>query len=100
VLSALREEMSRELERRDIERVGAQNDIVVLTVVGAGMKGTPGIASMAFGALGREHINVVAIAQGSSEYNISIVIERADADHAIRALHEEFRLGANSTARR
>jgi len=100
VLSALREEMSRELERHDIERVGAQNDIVVLTVVGAGMKGTPGIASMAFGALGRDHINVVAIAQGSSEYNISIVVEQADADHAVRALHEEFKLGTSSTARR
>jgi len=93
VLSGLREEMSRELDRHDIESVGVQDNIVIITVVGAGMKGTPGIASQAFGALGREHINVVAIAQGSSEYNISIVIDQHDADHAVRCLHEQFKLG-------
>lgn len=92
VLNALRDELARELERRDIESIAAQNDIVIITVVGAGMKGIPGIASKAFAALGNEHINVVAIAQGSSEYNISIVVEQRDGDAAVRALHSEFRL--------
>ncbi len=98
VLAALREEMARELERQDIENIMAQDDIVILTVVGAGMRGTPGIASKAFGALGKRDINVIAIAQGSSEYNISIVVDQRNADNAVRALHAEFGLGANNTS--
>ena len=95
VLSALQEEMTRELERRDIERIKPQDDIVILAVVGAGMKGTPGIASRVFGALGAHHINVIAIAQGSSEYNISLVVAQGDGDEAVRRIHQEFRLGAS-----
>jgi aspartokinase/homoserine dehydrogenase 1 len=98
VLTALREEMSRELERHDIESIEPQDEIVILTVVGARMKGIPGIAAKAFSALGREHINVVAIAQGSSEYNISIVIDHADADRAVQVMHAEFDLGVNNGA--
>jgi aspartate kinase len=93
VLAALEAEMARELERRDIERIGSQDDIVILAVVGAGMKGIPGIASRVFGSLGRHHINVIAIAQGSSEYNISLVVAHGDSDEAVRCIHEEFRLG-------
>jgi aspartokinase/homoserine dehydrogenase 1 len=96
VLAALQEEMARELERRDIERIWSQDDIVILAVVGAGMKGTPGIASRVFSALGAHRINVVAIAQGSSEYNISLVVAQGDGDEAIRRIHEEFKLGVGS----
>jgi aspartate kinase len=99
VLAALREEMYRELERRDIERISSQDEIVILAVVGAGMKGTPGIASRVFGALGRHRINVVAIAQGSSEYNISVVVAQSDADEAVRRIHEEFQLGTTARVR-
>jgi bifunctional aspartokinase / homoserine dehydrogenase 1 len=91
-LATLEREMIRELERRNIERIWAQDDIVIVAVVGAGMKGIPGISSRIFGALGCQHINVIAIAQGSSEYNISLVIDRSDADKAVRCIHEEFRL--------
>jgi aspartate kinase len=93
VLAGLNEEMARELERRDIERIWSQDNIVILAVVGAGMKGTPGIASRVFGALGEHRINVVAIAQGSSEYNISLVVAQGDGDEAVRRIHEEFELG-------
>jgi aspartokinase/homoserine dehydrogenase 1 len=93
VLAMLEKEMIPELERRDIERIHQQGDIVILAVVGAGMKGTPGISARIFGAIGARHINVIAIAQGSSEYNISLVIARGDADDAMRCIHEEFRLG-------
>jgi aspartokinase/homoserine dehydrogenase 1 len=93
VLAALQEEMALELDRRDIERIRPQDEIVILAVVGAGMKGTPGIASRVFGALGTHHINVIAIAQGSSEYNISLVVAQGDGDEAVRCIHEEFRLG-------
>ncbi len=92
VVSELTEEMAKELERHDLDGIWTQDEIVIVAVVGAGMKGTPGIASQVFGALGREQINVVALAQGSSEYNISIVIAEQDADDAVRCLHEEARL--------
>jgi aspartokinase/homoserine dehydrogenase 1 len=92
VLAVIEKEMARELERRDIERIWSQDGIVILAVVGAGMKGTPGISARIFSAMGRRNINVIAIAQGSSEYNISLVIDRSDADEAVRCIHEEFRL--------
>jgi aspartate kinase len=97
VLAILEQEMARELERRDIERIWSQNEIVILAVVGAGMKGIPGISARIFSALGRRNINVVAIAQGSSEFNISLVIDRRDADDAVRCIHGEFRLAVNLT---
>ena len=99
VLTILETEMNRELERRDIERIWAQDDIVILAVVGGGMKGTPGIAARIFGAMGKNRINVIAIAQGSSEYNISLVISQNDADEAMRRLHEELDLGQESEIR-
>jgi aspartokinase/homoserine dehydrogenase 1 len=92
VLATLEKEMARELERRDIDRIWAQDDIVILAVVGAGMKGIPGISGRVFGTMGEHHVNVIAIAQGSSEYNISLVIGRNDADDAVRRLHDEFNL--------
>jgi aspartokinase/homoserine dehydrogenase 1 len=93
VVATVETEMMRELERRDIERIRAQDDIAILAVVGAGMKGTPGISARIFGAIGARRINVIAIAQGSSEYNISLVLDRKDADDAVRCIHAEFRLG-------
>jgi aspartate kinase len=95
VLAALQEEMAHELERGEIERISPQDDIVILAVVGAGMRGTPGISARIFGALGKPRINVIAIAQGSSEYNISLVIARGDADDAVRCIHDEFQLGGD-----
>jgi aspartokinase/homoserine dehydrogenase 1 len=93
VVAALQEEMAHELERGEIERISPQDDIVIVAVVGAGMRGTPGISARIFGALGKPRINVIAIAQGSSEYNISLVIARGDADDAVRCIHDEFQLG-------
>jgi bifunctional aspartokinase / homoserine dehydrogenase 1 len=92
VLTVLEKEMVHELERRNIERIWSQDDIVIVAVVGAGMKGIPGISSRLFGAIGKHHINVIAIAQGSSEYNISLVIAGSDADDAVRCIHDEFSL--------
>jgi aspartate kinase len=97
VLATLEKEMIRELERRNIERIWSQDDIVILAVVGAGMKGTPGISARIFGAMAQRHINVIAIAQGSSEYNISLVVTRKDADDAMRCIHDEFGLASDAT---
>lgn len=89
VLQAIEDEMALELTRRDIDRVWAQPDVVIVTAIGSGMRQTPGVSAHLFGALGKKNINVIAIAQGSSEYSISVVVSAADADQAVRQIHEE-----------
>lgn len=89
VIQSVETEMELELARRDIDRVWEQPDIVIVTAVMAGLRHTPGIAGRIFSALGKADINVIAIAQGSSEYSISIVVAAQDADHAMRQIHQE-----------
>jgi len=93
VIAALEETFARELARRDIDRIWAQEPVSIIAVVGAGMKGTPGIAARVFGALADKGINVISIAQGSSEYNISLVVDDAAMGEAVRAIHQRFELG-------
>ncbi len=87
VIAALEEEFRLELARADIDSVKAIDDAVIVTVVGAGMKYTPGIAGRIFGALGNAGVNVIAIAQGSSECSISLVVEPKQTEEAVRAIH-------------
>jgi aspartokinase len=67
--------------------------VAIVAVVGERMKGTVGIAARLFGALGGTGINILTIAQGSSEHNISLVIAGEDVDCAVRAIHSTFGLG-------
>ncbi len=92
VVAQLELEMSRELASHHIDRVRADTGVVIVAVVGAAMKGTPGIAARIFTALGEAGINVIAIAQGSSECNISLVVAQGDADQAVRHIHAAFSL--------
>jgi aspartate kinase len=87
VIGALEDGLRHELERRDVDRIAARDGVVIVTAVGAGMRDTPGVASRVFGALAQQHINVVAIAQGSSESSISLVVAGGDADGAVQAVH-------------
>ncbi len=89
VVASLEEEFVRELVRQDIDRVWSQDGIVIISAVGTGMRGTPGIAGRIFGTLGRSGINVIAIAQGSSECSVSLVVAAADATAAVREIHKE-----------
>ena len=89
VIESLEEEMKLELMRQDIDRISSRDDVVNLSVIGSKMRETPGISARIFGALGRENINVLAIAQGSSDYSLSLVVSEADADQAVRAIHKE-----------
>ncbi len=89
VVHAIEKEMERELARHDVDRVWAQPDVVIVTAIGSGMRNTPGVSARLFGALGRENINVIAIAQGSSEYSISVVVDASDADRAVQQIHQE-----------
>ncbi len=68
-------------------------DVAVISAVGAGMAGTPGVAGRIFSALGKNRINVVMISQSCSEYNVSFVVKRDEGAKAVRVLHKEFELG-------
>lgn len=88
--SALEREFALERIQQNIEGITARDQIAIIAVVGAGLKSTPGIAAQVFGALGAQSINIVSIAQGSSEYNLSLVVDESDADNAVRAIHASF----------
>lgn len=87
---ALERSFSAELRRHDVERVEVEAPVAIVAAVGEGMRGTPGVAARVFGALGRAKVNVVAIAQGSSELNISLVVHEGDRERAVHAIHDEF----------
>lgn len=88
VLSALNKEFLIELNNQDIDRVWATEEVVIITVVGAGMRNTPGISGRVFSALGAVGVNVIAIAQGSSEVSISLIINDRETQPAVAALHK------------
>ncbi|HEV2010604.1 MAG TPA: aspartate kinase [Candidatus Limnocylindria bacterium] len=88
--AALKRMFSKELARHDVEKVAIEAPVAIVSAVGEGMRGTPGVAARLFGALGRVKVNVIAIAQGSSELNISLVVSERDRETAVKAIHQEF----------
>src|SRR5437762_1983060 len=91
-LKALRREFEQEIERRRIDRITSISDIAIIALVGEGIKGAPGVAARAFGVLGSANINILMIAQGSSELNLSIVVRQKDAPRVVQLIHEGFEL--------
>jgi aspartate kinase len=87
VISSLEAAFAEELQRRDIDSIWALQPVSIVTAVGAGMRHTPGIAGRVFTALGDHQVNVIAIAQGSSECSISIVVDAADTAAAVGHIH-------------
>jgi aspartokinase/homoserine dehydrogenase 1 len=79
-----------------VDPVKIEPDLAVVAVIGEHMRFQPGIAGRLFQALGKNGINVVAIAQGSSELNISVVVNRSDESKALNSLHESFFLSDTS----
>ncbi|MEM3382451.1 MAG: aspartate kinase [Nitrososphaerales archaeon] len=75
-----------------VREITAEEDICIIAIVGAGMRGTPGVAARLFNAVAKKGINVIMISQGSSEVNISFVVKEKDGEEAVRAIHEEFGL--------
>jgi aspartate kinase len=92
VVYMLESAFEREIEHRDIDRVWATDEVGIVTVVGEGMKSTPGVAGRVFTALGEKKVNVIAIAQGSSEVSISLVVSASQIKEALLALHSLIRL--------
>jgi bifunctional aspartokinase / homoserine dehydrogenase 1 len=87
---AVEKEFQHEIRGEEIDEVQVQQGLSIVAVVGDGMKHSPGTSGRMFAALGKNGINVVAIAQGSSERNISAVVKQDDIAKALNALHEAF----------
>jgi aspartokinase/homoserine dehydrogenase 1 len=87
VVAALQKAFAVEIADRDIDRIWASEEVSIITAVGVGMIHTPGVAGRIFTALGRQNVNVIAIAQGSSEVSISLVVDAAETEAAVRAIH-------------
>ncbi len=94
---AIEDEFHYEIEAKKIDKVKVQENLSVVALIGENMKSTPGISAKLFNALGKNGINVVAIAQGSSELNISAVISNSDISKALNALHDELFLSGAKT---
>jgi aspartate kinase len=92
VVKSLRSALELDLMLGHIEDISAYDSIAVVAVVGDRMQGTPGIAGKVFAALGDSGVNVIAISQGSSERNVSMVVAEAEAAEAVRAIHRAFEL--------
>jgi aspartokinase/homoserine dehydrogenase 1 len=98
VIAAIETELALELARRDVDRVWSMEDVVIVTAVGAGMRTTPGVAARVFGALGQGDINVIAIAQGSSDCSVSFVVAASACAEAVQQIHMEVIVNDRSTA--
>ena len=85
-----------EIQQKQIQSISAITNCSILAVVGDGMSGTPGISAKTFNALGNVGVNIHAIAQGSSERNISAVIPTEEATRAVRAVHASFYLSKHT----
>lgn len=86
----IEQEFELELAAKKLEHLVIEKNLAILAIVGENMKQTPGMSGKLFHALGRNGVNVRAIAQGSSEYNISVIISANDLSKALNAVHDAF----------
>jgi aspartokinase/homoserine dehydrogenase 1 len=91
-VAELRKAFAVDLAHQQVEHIIVNPEIAIVAVVGDRMRGMPGIAGRTFSTLGRRGINIIAIAQGSSEYNVSFVVEAGLMREAMQSLHDEFGL--------
>src|ERR1700687_5621772 len=92
-MEALRREFVSDLSHQVVEHITIDPKIAIVAVVGENMRGTRGVAGRTFAAMGRDNVHIIAIAQGSSETNISFVVEDSAMKQALLSAHHEFGLG-------
>jgi len=90
-MKSLEADLALELTHGYLKPIEVDENVGLLAVVGEGMHGTPGLAGRVFSAISAENVNIIAIAQGSSELTISVVVHRDGLERAIRAVHRECR---------
>jgi aspartokinase/homoserine dehydrogenase 1 len=92
-MDSLEATLALELAHGYLRRIEVDENVGLLAVVGEGMRGTPGLAGRIFTAISRENVNIIAIAQGSSELTIAIVVAKDGLEKAVRAVHEVCQMG-------
>ncbi|MHB1294776.1 MAG: aspartate kinase [Anaerolineae bacterium] len=90
VVGEVEREFALEMMREDVDSVNSRDNVAIIAVVGAEIRTRLGIAARVFGALADANINIVSIAHGSSDYNLSIVVGQANVDEGVRAIHRRF----------
>ncbi|MGB7339023.1 MAG: aspartate kinase [Phototrophicaceae bacterium] len=88
VKHSVERELATEIAHRDVDGIDVLGNVVIITVIGAGMRHKPGVAGSVFTRLGENNVNVLAIAQGSSECSISFVVAESDLETAVLRLHD------------
>lgn len=91
-VAALNKNFEKAIAAGRISRISAVRDCSILAIVGQNMCQTPGVSAMLFEALAQSAVNVIAIAQGASEYNITVVVSKKDVNKALQAVHGRFYL--------
>ncbi|HXY02769.1 MAG TPA: aspartate kinase [Terriglobales bacterium] len=92
-VEALRHEFAHDLEREKLEHITLDSTVGIVTIVGQGVRGMSEILNRTFAALGRENLDVIAIAHGASACKLSFVVAKKDMQAALIAVHREFQLG-------
>ncbi len=92
---AIHREFEREISTGKISKVDIESDLAVVAIVGENMKKSSGVAGMLFNTIGKNGINIIAIAQGASELNISWVVKKGDLRKTLTDVHEAFFLSEN-----
>jgi len=95
-IESLETTLALELAHGYLKPLDVDDNVGLLAVVGEGMRGTPGLAGRIFTAISREQVNIIAIAQGSSELTIAVVVRRDGLEKAVRAVHAESRMGEHA----
>src|SRR3954453_11663224 len=92
-LQALETALALELAHNYVRPIHVDRNVGLLAAVGEGMQGKPGLAGRIFTAISRVQVNIIAIAQGSSELTIAVVVRREGLEKAVKAVHEKCDLG-------
>jgi bifunctional aspartokinase / homoserine dehydrogenase 1 len=95
-IDSLESSLALEFAHGYLRPLDVDENVGLLAVVGEGMRGTPGLAGRIFTAISREQVNIIAIAQGSSELTISVVVRRDGLEKAVRAVHAESRMSEHA----
>ncbi|WP_372948230.1 bifunctional aspartate kinase/homoserine dehydrogenase I [Mariniphaga sp.] len=93
--SAIRNEFEKEIETGQVSKIDIERELSVVAIVGENMKHTTGIAGKLFSTIGKNGINIIAIAQGASELNISWVVKTLELRKTLNVVHESFFLSEN-----
>lgn len=93
--TAIRQEFEREIQLDQINKITIENNLAIVAIVGENMKHATGVAGKLFNTIGKNGINIIAIAQGASELNISWVVKVSDLRKTLNVVHESFFLSEN-----